>query len=121
MGALSSKATRADRGSPPASQAKQDHANSDWQRDPLQTIKETARLIKSSQSQVYALLHAGELKAVRLGGRTLVKTESISAFHTSAEPWSPNKARVARAVAARSDVVAKAAAKQATTRKTRAS
>ena len=80
-----------------------------WQSLPVHPVNRTATIIGASVSQTYTLLNAGELKAVKLGGKTLVTTESIVDYLATAQPWVPDRDRVARAVAARPDVARKAA------------
>jgi len=41
------------------------------------------------------------LRAVKLGGKTLITTESILEFLGRAEPWSPNLGKIAPAKRAR--------------------
>jgi excisionase family DNA binding protein len=79
----------------------------DWRTRPYHSIRETARLLSCSHSRIYILLHTGELKAVRLGGKTLIDTQSIADFLTTATPWEPDRRRTAKAVASRPDVMRK--------------
>ena len=79
-----------------------------------QKISHTSALTGGSKSRIYALLAEGELEAVRLAGKTLVKTPSIIAFlDRRAEPWKPDLKRVEKAVGGRPDVAPKAAASAA--------
>ncbi len=56
------------------------------------------------------MLAEGELEAVRLAGKTLVKTASLIAFlERDAKRWKPDRKRVEKAVAARPDVARKRA------------
>jgi hypothetical protein len=87
-----------------------------WRDRPFHTVPQTANIIGGSTSRAYALLKDGTLEAVRLAGKTLIKTESIIIFLATAQPWKPNHERVMRAVRARSDVIAKAAARAAAVR-----
>ena len=80
-----------------------------WQGVPVHPVKRTSSIVGASESQTYALLKAGELTAVKLGGKTLVTTASIIEYLARAQPWKPDRDRVARAVAARPDVARKAA------------
>lgn len=84
-----------------------------WQGVPVHPVKRASSILGASDSQTYALLKAGELTAVRLGGKTLVTTASLIDYLAKAQPWKPDRARVARAVAARPDVARKAAKKAA--------
>ena len=80
-----------------------------WQGVPVHPVKRTSSIIGASDSQTYALLKPGELTAVTLAGKTLIRTASIIDFLAKAKPWEPDRDRVARAVAARPDVARKAA------------
>jgi hypothetical protein len=81
-----------------------------WRDKPLQTIGDASTLIGGSNSRTYALLAEGALEAVRLAGKTLVKTPSLIAFlEREAEGWKPDRKRVEKAVAARPDVARKRA------------
>jgi hypothetical protein len=91
-----------------------------WQGVPVHPVKRASSIIGASDSQTYALLKAGELSAVTLGGKTLVRTSSIIDYLAKAMPWEADRDRVARAVAARPDVARKAA-REAAARAARAS
>jgi hypothetical protein len=79
-----------------------------WRDLPRHTIDDTSTILCGSKSRTYALLAEGKLEAVRLAGKTLVKTASIIALVDKEEPgWTPDRKRVARAVAARPDVARK--------------
>ena len=80
-----------------------------WQGVPVHPVKRASSILGASDSQTYALLKQGELTAVTLGGKTLIRTSSIIDFLAKAKPWEPDRDRVARAVAARPDVARKAA------------
>lgn len=81
-----------------------------WQDLPLQTVKDTSTITGGSPGRVYALIGAGELEAIKLAGKTLVRTPSILALiERSGEPWKPNLKRVERAIAGRPDVARKRA------------
>jgi hypothetical protein len=80
-----------------------------WQGVPVHPVKRASSIIGASDSQTYALLKAGELSAVTLGGKTLIRTSSIIDFLAKARPWEPDHDRVARAVAGRPDVARKRA------------
>jgi hypothetical protein len=84
-----------------------------WQGVPVHPVKRASSIIGASDSQTYALLKAGELSAVTLGGKTLICTSSILDFLAKAKPWEPDHDRIARAVAARPEVARKAAKKAA--------
>jgi excisionase family DNA binding protein len=72
-----------------------------WRENPFQTIARTSEIRGCSRSQIYAHLKEGELTAVRLGGKTLVTTESLDALLATARPWSPDHARIKAANRAR--------------------
>lgn len=81
-----------------------------WRDLPLQTINDTSAILCGSNSRTYTLLAEGALEAVRLAGKTLVKTASLVAFlEKGAEGWKPDRKRVEKAVAARPDVARKRA------------
>jgi hypothetical protein len=81
-----------------------------WRDKPLQTISDASALIGGSKSRTYALLADGALEAVRLAGKTLVRTASLTAFlEQEAEGWKPDRKRVEKAVAGRPDVARKRA------------
>lgn len=54
--------------------------------DKLYTIKETMELLKISKANLYRLMSAGDIKPVKLGGRTLFKESEIERFIDSLEP-----------------------------------
>jgi hypothetical protein len=115
MGAVvKSKPTQNTRlGAPPArgAMAKAPQASSiPWRDKPFQTVDHTSAILCGSRRRTYGLLADGELDAVRLAGKTLVKTASLIAFlEKNAEGWKPDRERVAKAVAARPDVARKRA------------
>ena len=47
------------------------------------TVNETARLIGLSRTTIFRLLAAGEIRAVKVGSRTLVLWESVLAYMAS--------------------------------------
>jgi excisionase family DNA binding protein len=81
----------------------------DWQKLPFHPIRRACAVIGASEARVYALLKTGELTAVKLGGKTLVRTSSLIDYLAKAQPWQPDRDRVLRAVQARPDVARKAA------------
>jgi hypothetical protein len=85
-----------------------------WQGVPVHPVKRASSILGASDSQTYALLKQGELTAVTLAGKTLIRTSSIIDFLAKAKPREPNRDRVAKAVSARPDVIAKTAKKAAT-------
>lgn len=52
-----------------------------------------AGVLGLSRAAVYALERAGDLQFVRLGGRTMVRTETILRLLENPEPWTPRKRR----------------------------
>ena len=104
---------RSARRAPPArdAMAKDPQASSiPWRDKPFQTVDHTSAILCGSRSRTYSLLADGELEAVRLAGKTLVKTASLIAFlERDAKKWKPDRKRVAKAVAARPDVARKRA------------
>ena len=105
--------TRLARRAPPArgEMAKAPQASSiPWRDKPFQTVDHTSAILCGSRSRTYGLLADGELEAVRLAGKTLVKTASLIAFlERDAERWKPDRKRVEKAVAGRPDVARKRA------------
>ena len=57
--------------------------------DKLYTVKETMYLLKISKANLYRLMSAGEIKHVKLGGRTLFKESEIERFINSLESREP--------------------------------
>ena len=79
-----------------------------WRDKPFQTIDHTSAILCGSRSRTYSLLADGELEAVRLAGKTLIKTASLIAFlERDAEGWKPDRKRVEKAIAGRPDVIRK--------------
>lgn len=79
-----------------------------WRDLPRHTINDTSTILCGSKSRTYGLLAEGKLEAVRLAGKTLIKTPSIIALMESGEEeWSPDRKRIEKAVAARPDVARK--------------
>jgi hypothetical protein len=72
-----------------------------WTQIPHHPVQRAAGILGCSPSQVYNCLNDQRLKGVRLGGRTLVTTESILALLAKAKPWVPDKERVRKAIRAR--------------------
>lgn len=54
------------------------------------TIKEAKEFLKIGHTQIYTLLNGGELKAVKMGGKTLILASSIEGFISSLEPYVSN-------------------------------
>lgn len=52
----------------------------------LFTIPEVAEILRLSKPSVYRLMASGQLKSVKLGGRTLFKESEIERFINSLEP-----------------------------------
>jgi hypothetical protein len=78
-----------------------------WRDLPRHTINDASTILCGSKSRTYDLLANGKLEAVRLAGKTLIKTASIIALMEKEEGWSPDRKRVEKAVAARPDVARK--------------
>lgn len=72
-----------------------------WRDLPHHTIKTAASLLGCSPGKVYAELHAGNLSAVKLAGRTLITTDSLLAMLAKAQPWRPDPTISARVSAMR--------------------
>jgi hypothetical protein len=87
-----------------------------WRDKPFQTINDTSAILCGSKSRTYTLLAEGTLEAVRLAGKTLVRTPSLIAFlEQETEGWKPDRKRVEKAVAGRPDVIRKRQKKAAST------
>jgi hypothetical protein len=81
-----------------------------WQDRPLLTIEQTSVLLCGSPSRTYGLIAAGELEAIRVAGKTAIKTPSVVALmERENKPWKPDRKRVEKAVAGRPDVARKRA------------
>jgi hypothetical protein len=81
-----------------------------WRDRPLLTIEQTSVLLGGSKSRTYGLLVSGELEAIKLVGKTLIKTPSVVALlERQDEPWKPDLKRIEKAVAGRPDVARKRA------------
>lgn len=80
-----------------------------WERVPLTPMPRAQILSGGSMSRLYALIHAGKLKAVRVAGKTMIVTESLTALQAEATPWVSDRNRVIKAIEGRHDVIAKRA------------
>ena len=82
-----------------SSQSAQNPTNSHalWRDLPFQTVGHTAAITGRSPAHVYSLLKVGDLQAVKLGGKTLIPTQSILAYLARAKPWRADARRVAAA------------------------
>ena len=58
-----------------------------WQDRALVPVRIAAPVIGLSTAAIYAFLHDGQLAGVNLGGRTLVKVESLKALLAGAPPF----------------------------------
>jgi len=61
----------------------------------LHTIGEVAEMLRISKPSVYRLMSSGQLKSVKIGGRTLFKETELERFVNSLEPqekssWVPD-------------------------------
>ena len=59
-----------------------------WSQRPVLSLKDAAKIAGISVSSLYRYEAAGRLAFGRLGGRTLVQTESLIRLIDSIEPWS---------------------------------
>jgi hypothetical protein len=81
-----------------------------WRDLPLQSIEDTSAILCGSKSRTYTLLAEGKLEAIKLAGKTLVRTASLIAFlERDEKAWKPDRKRVEKAVAGRPDVARKRA------------
>ena len=69
-----------------------------WQGVPVHPSNERDASSARSTAKLRAA-QGGRIDAVTLGGKTLITTASIVAFLAKAQPWGPDRDRVARAVA----------------------
>lgn len=90
---VSSGTTSASHPLEPASGAK-------WRSIPLHPMKAASKITGLSPASLYVAAHRGQLRLVRLSGRTLVPVDSLISFVESAQDWTPS-ARNAEAVAQR--------------------
>ena len=72
-----------------------------WQALPYQPVARAAAITGRSPAHVYALIKSGTLRAVKLAGKTLITTESIVELLALAQPWSPDRDKIASAQRAR--------------------
>ena len=72
-----------------------------WREKPTQSVPATSEIGGWSNGHTYNLIGDGRLKAVRVANKTAIITESLIQLLNAAEPWTPNKARVAAANHAR--------------------
>ncbi|TNF15447.1 MAG: DNA-binding protein [Rhodobacteraceae bacterium] len=79
-----------------------------WRSLALLSLPDAAKVLGISRSSLYKMANAGEVSLVKLGGRTLVRSEEIARLADGVEPWRPSgratEARVAQpGVSPRSD------------------
>ena len=72
-----------------------------WRDVPHHPVPRAAAILGVSTSQVYKLEHAGRLHAVKSAGKVQITTKSIIAVQDTAELWTPDASRVAKANEAR--------------------
>lgn len=77
------------------------NTHASWRDLPFQTVSNTAAITGRSCAHVYSLLKLGDLNAVKLGGKTLIPTQSILDYLARAKPWRADARRVAAANAKR--------------------
>ncbi len=56
----------------------------------LLSIEETCKTIGLGRTKIYQLVNSGELKAHKIGKRTVFRNEDVESFIESLEPYSPN-------------------------------
>ena len=74
-----------------------------WRDKPYQRVQTAADILDCSTGYIYQKINSGDLTASRIGGMTVISTESLVGFLATAEPWSPSPDRVGAAVAARTE------------------
>ena len=57
------------------------------------TVPEALQILRVGRTRFYELLNAGELSAVRLGRRTLVRADEIDRFIHTLEAYQPRSQR----------------------------
>lgn len=62
-----------------------------WRNVPLHALGPASKISAQSPATLYKAASEGRLEFVRLGGRTLVKTESLIRYLETAEPWTPSE------------------------------
>jgi hypothetical protein len=68
-----------------------------WTDLPHHPVSRASAVLGVSQSQVYKLLRARRLDAVKSAGKTQITTESIVELQSDAKAWTPDASRVERA------------------------
>lgn len=68
-----------------------------WRDRPLLPVALAATLLGRSRAGVYQMAAEGQVRLVKLGGRTLAKTEDVAALIEAAQPFVPNAAPRGRA------------------------
>ena len=62
------------------------------------TVEDTSRVSGLGRSTIYNMLESGDLKAVKIGGRTIILMDSVRSMFANAEPYRPDpKTRAATA------------------------
>jgi excisionase family DNA binding protein len=73
----------------------------DWRCRAFLSLPSAAQVLGVSRTSLYKMANAGEVSLVRLGGRTLIRSEEVARLADGAEPWQPSqrakKARAAKA------------------------
>lgn len=85
---------------PPVS--KSQSAIDGWRYRALLSLPDAAKVLGISRSSLYKMANAGEVSLVKLGGRTLVRSEEIARLADGVEPWRPCE-RAAKAQATKVD------------------
>ncbi|SFZ86679.1 hypothetical protein SAMN02983003_3873 [Devosia enhydra] len=67
------------------------HETLDWRSRPLQNMNAACEIAGLSAASLYRAQAEGRLEFKRLGGRTMVPTDSLIRFMESAEPWTPSQ------------------------------
>jgi hypothetical protein len=84
-------------------------SNDDWRKLPGHTVGQATGILGGcSTAKVYQLVRAGELEAVTIAGRTIIKTSSLVRVIDNAPTW---RSSTTRGVAARAKRAAIAAAR----------
>ncbi|WGT48903.1 helix-turn-helix domain-containing protein [Thioclava nitratireducens] len=73
-----------------------------WRSRALLSLPDAGKVLGISRSSLYKMANAGEVSLVRLGGRTLVRSEEVARLADGVETWRPSE-RATKARAAKVD------------------
>ncbi len=61
--------------------------NVDMRKVKLLSVEETAELLRASRSTIYKFINSGELKAIKLDSRTMIKMADLTDFVDTREKY----------------------------------